>query len=1237
MNRNVKDCCCSIYLLLFICFSIGSTDCIEDPALYMITGDVSISCGSNGVSAVRNGRKWIGDEHPKLNYSLQLKGTSTISSVSISDDQAPYKAARISGSAFSYSFLLNPGQKFIRLHFNPTAYKGFETRTDLFDVVAGPFVLLGNFSASLTSEALGLSYFTKEYCLNVEENQLLNISFSPVTSRLKDAYAFINGIEIIPVTAEHSYFHGGNIGARVIGHESQLFYIDNGTALEMVHREKFSGDSASPDDDFSDIFGMAPKEKTRVLNRKIPVHVGFRYLVRLQFSNGGLKMIENGKLIFKVLINEIVACTNIDIFQETDNIVFLEHNHRDFIVIMRGGKEEGKRDLSLQSYDEFINGSGFFAGFEIFKLSNLDNCLDCPNPLPFTRVSPSWTIQSLLSISLVEVLFQPVAIAMVFLVNITSYKLRGVLQSNTKEESKLSTEESKLSDRAGRSCRRFSLNEIQLGTSDFSDALVIGKGGYGKVYKCLIDGGRDTVAIKRLKSSSKQGASEFLAEVETLSELRHVNLVSLIGYCTDHGEMILVYSYMPNGNLADHLYKLERNGNNSSSLSWKQRLDICIGACRGLDYLHTGHGVIHRDVKVSNILLDGNFTAKISDLGLVKHEDKSNGKSHASTKVKGTFGYIDPSYLSTGKLTRKSDVYAFGVVLLEVLCGRPVLDQSISMDAHNLTKWARDKISKGEVDLIVASSLRGEILPDSLKTFVQVVGRCLDDEPKKRPTLAQVVVQLEIALEQQETPRSLTSNEITSVAPHHDEANTLVNGRRTSSSSNGQTISSHPREQTRRNDGANVLVSGPLTSTFSSEQTITPHPRKKTSRNGEANDLASRRPTSSSTSVQTMISHGRVRPGHNDAANVFHSWQLTLSSPSRVSTPLPRAQSTRDMDNGYPSSEGNQRNTPAYRPLFRQSLKAFMNRFKSPKIKKLPIPGAGLHKFDWNIIASATNQFAQSYKIGQGGFGSVYKAVLPSGETVAVKRLSTHSARGLIQFENEIRLLHNLKHINIIKLLGYCDDGEERILVYEFMENGGLDAFIFDEARRIQLQWNYRLKIIMGIARGLRYLHQDLGERIIHRDPKPSNILLDSQMNPRISDFGLAMSLQEDRSFLSTAVAGTPGYIAPEYMMGGGLSTTADVYTFGISVLEIVSGKRNIDLRREDGEDAPMLGFGWRPWEDGKILNLADKSIHFDVDEALRCIQVGILCTREAHERPTMSDVVDMLEGKKFPTTRTKI
>ncbi|XP_012832714.1 PREDICTED: putative receptor-like protein kinase At5g39000 [Erythranthe guttata] len=215
--------------------------------------------------------------------------------------------------------------------------------------------------------------------------------------------------------------------------------------------------------------------------------------------------------------------------------------------------------------------------------------------------------------------------------------------------------------------------------------------------------------------------------------------------------MILVYEYMSCGTLADHIYNARENGStSSSSFTWKQRLDICIGVGRGLDYLHTGNGIIHRDVKTSDILLDENFTAKVSDFGLAKLENKSKLHSHVSTEVKGTRGYLDPNYYHTNKLRKESDTYAFGVVLLEVLCGRPAVDSMAAENEQLLTVWARDKINKGEVDQIVATNLKEEISPNSLKTFVRVVERCLLDEPNERPPMSKVVSGLELAAEQQE-------------------------------------------------------------------------------------------------------------------------------------------------------------------------------------------------------------------------------------------------------------------------------------------------------------------------------------------------------------------------------------------------------------------------------------------------------------------------------------------------------
>ncbi|KAK1414178.1 hypothetical protein QVD17_29919 [Tagetes erecta] len=295
-------------------------------------------------------------------------------------------------------------------------------------------------------------------------------------------------------------------------------------------------------------------------------------------------------------------------------------------------------------------------------------------------------------------------------------------------------------------CRQFTFSEIKLATQNLDESLVIGRGGFGKVYKGTIINGNNLliVAIKRLGATSNQGAQEFWTEVNMLSNLRHCHLVSLIGYCNDEEEFILVYEYMAYGTLEDHLHRYR------TPLSWVQRLTICIGAARGLDYLHTGtgikHGVVHRDVKSSNILLHDNWVAKISDFGLSKICPKNQQTTHVSTKVKGTFGYLDPDYFYTGKLTRKSDVYSFGVVLFEVLCGKRAVDRSTDEDQSALVVWALDSIKEGKLKEVVDTNILGGISLRCLKVFVKLAKQCLSKKPKQRPLMSEVVTSLESIL-----------------------------------------------------------------------------------------------------------------------------------------------------------------------------------------------------------------------------------------------------------------------------------------------------------------------------------------------------------------------------------------------------------------------------------------------------------------------------------------------------------
>lgn len=284
---------------------------------------------------------------------------------------------------------------------------------------------------------------------------------------------------------------------------------------------------------------------------------------------------------------------------------------------------------------------------------------------------------------------------------------------------------------------------LRRATNKFHHRNVIGSGGFGTVYLGVLNGTK--VAVKRRDKNSPQGAEEFQVEMELLSRLNHPNLVSLIGYCDEKDEMMLVYEYMGGGSLKSHLY-----GSGKPTLSWEQRLEACVGAAKGLHYLHTSSptGIIHRDVKSDNILLDGNLCAKIGDFGLSRTGPDELNQTHVITRVMGSFGYMDPQYFQTGQLSTKSDVYSFGVVLLELLCGRPVIDHRLSEEKVSLVTWGQKMLKEGKVEEIVDEKILGTIHPHHLAMFGEIVLSCLAEESAERPTMREVLSNLECELDQ---------------------------------------------------------------------------------------------------------------------------------------------------------------------------------------------------------------------------------------------------------------------------------------------------------------------------------------------------------------------------------------------------------------------------------------------------------------------------------------------------------
>uniref|UniRef100_A0A0D3A5G6 Cysteine-rich n=1 Tax=Brassica oleracea var. oleracea TaxID=109376 RepID=A0A0D3A5G6_BRAOL len=293
-------------------------------------------------------------------------------------------------------------------------------------------------------------------------------------------------------------------------------------------------------------------------------------------------------------------------------------------------------------------------------------------------------------------------------------------------------------------------------------------------------------------------------------------------------------------------------------------------------------------------------------------------------------------------------------------------------------------------------------------------------------------------------------------------------------------------------------------------------------------------------------------------------------------------------------------------------------------------PDNGSLQFDFKCIEAATSNFHNTNKIGHGGFGEVYKGTFPNGTEIAVKRLSKTSGQGEREFKNEVLLVAKLQHRNLVRLLGFCVQGEEKILVYEFLPNKSLNYFLFgDSTKRRQLDWTRRYKIIGGITRGILYLHQDSRLTIIHRDLKASNILLDADMNPKIADFGMARNFRMDQTEDNTGrVVGTFGYMPPEYVANGQFSTKSDVYSFGVLILEIIGGKKNSSFNETDGSISNLVTYVWRLWNNDSLLELVDPVIgdNYDKYEVLRCVHIGLLCVQEnPTDRPTMLTIFQML------------
>ncbi|KAM0953626.1 putative protein kinase RLK-Pelle-CrRLK1L-1 family [Dioscorea sansibarensis] len=777
-----------LFAMVIICL-VGFSSAFNPVDNYLI------NCGSSS-STIIGLRNFTADiSHSwTLTAHKSIMANTSLSLVSSFDTPALYQTARIFTGASSYTFpIKHRGRHFVRLYFFPFIYQNINLTRANFIVSTQDIILLYGYP---TQE--GATAVRKEYSVNITRDQLI-ISFTPLSNT---SLAFVNAIEVVSVpdnlindTAQNvnppseyqslseqtfETVYRINMGGPYVGPENDTlwrawvpdkkFILNEHLAVFKSYSGRIFYEGGATQEIAPDVIYSTATElasSTNTSNARFNVtwqfdaDAGSTYFLRLHFCDIVSKALF--ELYFDIYINTYMAVSDVDLSSINSNMLAAAC-YMDFVVAMTVRSSKLTVSIGPSNLPNVLP-DGILNGLEILKMrSNGDVTVVSP---PSSNANVGVIVGAVIGGALAVVIIA----ACVICIMIRRKKAGKKQQSKTWSPLSINGIMSQslgsgLSD--GTNARmalnanfgfRFSISALQEATNNFDESCVIGVGGFGKVYKGVLKDDTE-VAVKRGNPKSQQGLNEFHTEIELLSRLRHRHLVSLIGYCDERNEMILVYEYMENGTLKNHLY-----GSNLPALSWKQRLEICIGSARGLHYLHTGQAkaIIHRDVKSANILLDKDLMAKVADFGLSKAGPELD-QTHVSTAVKGSFGYLDPEYYRRQQLTDKSDVYSFGVVLLEVLCARPVIDPTLPREMVNLAEWAINYQNRGELDQIVDSRIAGTIRPDSLRKFGETVEKCLADCGVDRPGMGDVLWNLEYVLQLQEVDGGTEVNSINRIS-----------------------------------------------------------------------------------------------------------------------------------------------------------------------------------------------------------------------------------------------------------------------------------------------------------------------------------------------------------------------------------------------------------------------------------------------------------------------------------------
>lgn len=764
-------------------------------AAFVPADNYLLLCGT-AASATVDGRAFVGDASlPASALSAPQSAGANASAGAgpantASDEAALYRYARVFPAPSTYTFAIKtPGRHFVRLHFFPFRYQSGDLAADAkFRVSVQGLVVIDGYTPPNGTAVV------REFSVSVAGSKLA-VAFAPAGK-----VAFVNAIEVVshPDDLFLDRAQTVNPAGAYTGLPSQ--------ALETVHRVNMGSPKITPnndtlwrtwlpDDSFlvdssvtvhrdvpptalhrtpglataetapDMVYATATEFNTTLLSAstisvqfnmtwRFQASLGSPYLLRLHFCDIVSKAAN--AVAFNVYISGWSVLANYEISRDTYSALAVPL-YRDFVLNAKDVKSSNITVTIGTSTVGNVDPDGFLNGLEIMRMvgSTGDGGSSQSGSKKTVAAAVAGSAGAAVAVAVALAFFvlrarrrkkpdrKPSSTWAAFSASALGSRSRS--RSFGKSNSGCARNNTVTLGQSAGAGYRFPFAALQEATGGFDEGMVIGVGGFGKVYKGTL---RDStrVAVKRGNRRSQQGLNEFRTEIELLSRLRHRHLVSLIGYCDERGEMILVYEYMARGTLRSHLYDSEL-----PPLSWKQRLEVCIGAARGLHYLHTGSAkaIIHRDVKSANILLDDSFMAKVADFGLSKTGPDLD-KTHVSTAVKGSFGYLDPEYFRRQMLTDKSDVYSFGVVLLEVLCARPVIDPTLPREMVNLAEWATHRLKNGQLDSIVDQRIAGTIRPDSLNKFADTAEKCLAEYGVERPAMGDVLWCLEYALQLQE-------------------------------------------------------------------------------------------------------------------------------------------------------------------------------------------------------------------------------------------------------------------------------------------------------------------------------------------------------------------------------------------------------------------------------------------------------------------------------------------------------